>query len=399
MKHYFLILLALAIMSCTAAPALKVTITNPLAIDRQHETIEIACSELQQYLPILENGAYIVYNETGEEIPSQIVYEGMDTPQKLIFQVDINANATAQYSIIYQKEKQTDYTAKVYGRFAPERFDDYFWENDRIAFRIYGLALIAKDGPSNGLDVIVKRTDRFFMDKIYKDYTENDISYHIDHGEGLDCYKVGRSLGAGAVAPYINNKLWLGQNFAAYQTLDNGPIRTSVRLDYNEFDVDGQAVSETRIFSLDAGAQLNKVTTIFTGFEGIVPVAAGIVLKNRYKPADVDKADPDHRPVLAPEKGYIIYSEEGDRAKPEHENGIVYTAVVFPDALKTAKLDQQHVLAVTDYQAGSELTHYAGAGWSKWGFSSPEEWTAYIDNFAQQLQHPLRIKLEMIKNK
>ncbi|MCL2097596.1 MAG: DUF4861 domain-containing protein [Bacteroidales bacterium] len=396
MKPYLSIfLLALTVINCSSTP-LKVTITNPLGIDRQQETVEIACGELLQYLPALEKGtdSYVVYNENDEEIPSQIVYEGKDSPQKLIFQVNVEANACVQYSIVYNKGKQNNYTAKVYGRFAPERYDDYFWENDRIAFRIYGLALIAKDGPSNGLDAIVKRTDQFFMDKIYKDYTENKISYHVDHGEGVDCYKVGRSLGCGAMAPYINGKLCLGQNFAGWQTLDNGPIRTSVRLDYNEFDAEGIAVGETRIFSLDVGAHLNKVTEIFTGFEGTVPVAAGIVFKKEGKPVDVDKADPNHIPILAPEKGYIIYSEEGDKAKPDHENGIVYTAVVFPEALKDAKLEQQHILAISDYLSESELTYYTGAGWSKWGFTSLDEWTTYINKFAQQLQDPLEIKLE-----
>lgn len=31
--------------------------------------------------------------------------------------------------------------SKVYGRFVPERYDDFAWENDKIAFRMYGKSL------------------------------------------------------------------------------------------------------------------------------------------------------------------------------------------------------------------------------------------------------------------
>ncbi len=184
----------------------------------------------------------------GTEIPSQLIYDGQSDPQSLIFQADVKANGSSAYSIT--RGTPADYEAKAYGRFVPERMDDYAWENDRIAFRIYGPALIAKDGPSNGLDVWIKRTGKMVIDRWYADYLAGKNTYHDDNGEGCDCYKVGRTLGAGAMAPFIDDSLWLAINFETWQTLDNGPLRTSFRLTYPPFMADDVMVTETRtIFS------------------------------------------------------------------------------------------------------------------------------------------------------
>jgi hypothetical protein len=386
------ILLSFIAFMCLAScvgQQVKITVTNPAGIERRNETVEIPYSGIQQKLG---NAACIVTDYAGNEIPSQILYEGTDAPQKLIFQVTIQPEATAIYYV--KKGVPQEYVKNTHGRFAPERYDDYIWENDRIAFRVYGDALIAKDGPSNGLDAIVKRTHALFLDKIYNDYFEKKLSYHEDHGEGVDCYNVKRSLGAGAMAPYAGDSVWLGKNYIAYKTLDNGAIRTSFSLTYDTLLVNGLPVLETRIFSLDAGSQLNKIIAIFDGAPANMQVAAGIVLKDaKALPADAAGADPNHTPVLSPEKGYIAYSEQGSKAKPQHDNGVVYTAAVFPYPLKEAKLAERHVLAVTGYVSGG-VTYYAGAGWSKWGFDTPENWINYVETFAQKIKNPLQVEVE-----
>jgi hypothetical protein len=387
-KTLFFFVAVVLLASCAAEPQLEINVTNLLDRERLNETVEIPYSAVE---PTVGEQACIVTDAAGNEIPSQILYEGTEQPQKLIFQASVPPNGTAAYYI--KKGAPRDYVKNTHGRFAPERYDDYIWENDRIAFRVYGEALIAKDGPSNGIDAIMKRTSAMFLDRIYNDYFEKKQSYHIDHGEGVDCYNVKRSLGAGAMAPYVNDSLWLGKNYTGYQTLDNGPLRTSFRLTYDTLWVNGLPLLETRIISLDAGAQLSRITVRFDGAPKDMPVAAGIVLKNGGLPAAVADADPNHIPALSPEKGYIAYSEQGDRAKPQYDNGIVYTAVVFPYPLQDATLAERHALAVTGYTPDG-ITYYAGAGWSKWGFDTPASWTDYVEAFSQRLQFPLRIEIK-----
>ena len=78
---------------------------------------------------------------------------------------------------------------------ADYRFDDLLWENDRIAFRIYGRALEAAEPPSSsGIDAWGKRVRWPYMDRQLRTGDQ-----HADHGEGVDFYNVGTGRGAGAV--------------------------------------------------------------------------------------------------------------------------------------------------------------------------------------------------------
>jgi hypothetical protein len=370
-KTLFLIIPALLLFSC-ANNSLKVSVANTTGLVRTNETIEIPVTEITSGLPDVNLHEIIVTDRSGKEIPSQLIFEGEATAVKLIFQATVAANSSTLYTI--KKGIPQKYETRVYGRFVPERMDDYAWENDRIAFRIYGTALIQKDGPSNGLDIWVKRTDRMVINKWYSEYLAGKNSYHDDNGEGCDCYKVGRTLGAGAMAPYINDSLWLGINFESYKTLDNGPVRTSFSLSYPPFLSNGVMITEKRTFSLDAGCQLNSVTEEYTGTDEPFAVVAGIVKRDEGKVL-----------VCSPEKGYITYSLK------DGLSGIIYIGTVLKTASSGVIETKDHLLIKTGYKPNEKLTYYTGAGWSKWGFENEESWVKYIDEFSTKLNNPLKV--------
>ena len=60
---------------------------------------------------------------------------------------------------------------KVYGRFVPERKDDFAWENEYAAFRMYGPAL-RPENPSNGVDLWLKASPELVVDRFY--YREHE---------------------------------------------------------------------------------------------------------------------------------------------------------------------------------------------------------------------------------
>jgi hypothetical protein len=371
-KTSFFLALALLLCGC-AGEGLKITVTNPLNADRSGETIEIPLKFIQAQNGNFAPDGIIVTDAKGKEVPSQIIYNGLEEPQSIIFQPEVKANSDAVYHI--RKGVRSAYETRAFGRFVPERMDDYAWENDRIAFRIYGPALIAKDGPSNGLDVWIKRTDKMVIDRWYADYLAGKNTYHDDNGEGCDCYKVGRTLGAGAMAPYVNDSLWLAINFESYETLDNGPLRISFRLKYPPFPVNGVMVSETRTISLDAGSQLTKVTEEFTGLNEEFPVAAGIVKRAEGSPLS---------PAM--ESGAIAYRLDGG------EGGITYIGTVLTTPVVSRLEKNDHLLIVTKYSPGKPLSYYTGAGWSKWGFAADEAWTDYLNSFSKKISSPLQWK-------
>lgn len=370
-KLLFILTSVLIISGCTT-DRMKVTVENTLLTNRRAETVEISIADIIARLPESNHLKLVVTDGKGNEVPSQVIFAGQPEPQSLIFQADVMASSSSVYFIA--TGEPAEYEAKTYGRFVPERYDDYTWENDRIAFRFYGPALIEKDGPSNGLDMWIKRTEKMIIDKWYAEYLAGKNSYHDDNGEGCDCYKVGRTLGAGAMAPFVDDSLWLAINFEDWQTLDNGPLRTSFRLTYPAFMVRDVPVTETRTISLDAGSQLAKVTEEYTGPDEVFTVAAGIV-----------KREEGSALLFPPDNNAIAYRLDGG------EGGITYIGTVLSTPA-TAVLDgSDHLLIVTRYTPGTSLTYYTGGGWSKWGFGSDKEWSDYIIGFSQKIRSPLKV--------
>ena len=144
------------------------------------------------------------------------------------------------------------------------RVDDVAWENDRIAFRTYGPALQATGERAFGYDVWVKCVDEPVVEARYeselnpvtkaqidslKQIGKEDeakalyqsVSYHVDHGNGLDCYKVGPTLGGGTSAFYVDNEIIYPYCYNTQEILDNGPLRFTVKLTYNPLTVKNDA--------------------------------------------------------------------------------------------------------------------------------------------------------------
>lgn len=372
MKTLFYSIAAALLLSGCQSGKMPVTVTNPSGFDRDAEIVEVPFSRISMTLKADAGTDLIVTDDQGREVRSQVILEGKKEPVSLIFQADVPASSDRKYFI---RKGVTGFTDQLaFGRFVPERMDDYAWENNRIAFRIYGTALIQKDGPSNGLDVWIKRTDSMVINNWYANYLDGINSYHNDNGQGCDCFKVGRTLGAGAMAPYVNDSLWLGINFLAYETLDNGPLRISFRLTYPPFDVDGTLVSETRTFSLDAGSQLNRVTEEYTGIDHPFAVAAGIVLRPEGKTL-----------ATSEEKGYMTYSLDTG------VTGTTYLGTILCSPASEVKEASGHLLMTTTYNPGEKLIYYTGAGWNRWGFENEEAWIKYIDSYAERILNPLTI--------
>lgn len=359
----------------------KITVENTENFDRINEMVEISLNELKTKVALKDGQTYVVKNATGNIVESQITSD-----EKLIFQSGLKANESTSFTI--EGGIPQEFKAKTYGRFITERKDDFAWENDRVAFRLYGPALVAIDGPSNGFDIWFKRTNNLIIDKWYKDDLAGIASYHEDHGEGLDDYKVGRSLGAGAMAPYVNDKLWLNENFTSQEVLDNGPLRTTFKLIYKDIEVNGKTFTETRTISIDAGNQVTKITQEY-GTESQIQVAAGIVKRE------------NDSIITSVEKGYIIYAEP----KSEKVDNI-YLTLIFPEGIsksvvdtynvaniKTGKEDTySHVLAVANYTPNTPVSYYTGYGWSKFGFETLADFQQYVDNFSKSLKSPLVVK-------
>ena len=257
MKNTILGFAAVLMASCT--PALKVDVANTTQLERDDETVEIAWSEVAALEGVTPENV-VVLNDDGEQIPSQVLFRGTAEPQALIFQTDADPMETKRFKIVTGVR---------------ENYDDYAWENNKVAYRLYGPAL--ETSPEKlitpGIDVWVKCTDKLVIDEWYA-----RGKYHHNFGDGMDCYKVGVTLGSGASLPFVDGKFWMmDHNYATARTLDNGPIRTTVELTYAPFNVDGTPVSLTKTISLDANQRFNRMDNVYEGDFAEMPIAAGFV--------------------------------------------------------------------------------------------------------------------------
>src|SRR5215204_3429805 len=256
------LLLVLVIVSAaaqTSKPAqLTVTAVNRLKIARQSETIELTAETLA---PLGEKDLMKIHvrDSTGREVLAQAVdtdYDDFHKPDTLIFQADLGPQETKTFTLTAgSKREYSKEDFRAYGRFVRERFDDFAWENDRIAHRTYGKALRTWKGEpltSSAIDIWSKRTPKLVVNDWYM--VDN---YHTDLGQGVDAYSAGPTRGCGGSGIWANEQLYIPTNFVDSRVLTNGPIRVMFELVYEPFDVSGTAVSKVLRVSLDAGSQLN----------------------------------------------------------------------------------------------------------------------------------------------
>ncbi len=371
MKKLLMAGFALMAAACTS-PRVVVEIENTSDVDRDYETVELAWNDLSIDGLTPEN--VVVSDCGGAQIPSQVIYEG-ETPAALIFQVSAGAGESTQ--VIVAHGVREEYPALVYGRYVPERLDDYAWENNKMAFRAYGPALETAPGEmlaTPGFDTWVKSVEYPVIDLRYK-----RGNYHHDYGDGMDCYKVGRTLGAGASAPYVDGKLWLSRNYVTYETLANGPVRTAVRLTYGAFDVNGQEVSVVKTITLDANRHFNRIENVYTGDFTTLPVAAGFVRHNIKE--------------LQSGEGWLAFREEASDTQDPEADGDIFGAVVAAGSRIETEADG-HAVAVVDVKPGEPMIYYAGTGWSKGDIASTDQWIALANEQASAIREPLRISVK-----
>lgn len=392
---------------CGKSESVTVTVSNPLDMERTGEMVEVPVDDIYEQLNLSDTAQFVIYDDKAQEVPYQLTYD-----DKVIFPVSIASNASVNYTI--QQGTPSLVNAVVYGRYYPERLDDIAWENDRAAYRAYGSALQRSGEKAYGYDVFTKSVeelvveDRYAMEldsmawvqinalreagkKEAADSLVRTISYHVDHGNGMDCYAVGPTLGGGTSALMPDSTIVYPYCYKDYEILDNGPLRFTVKLVFNPLVVKNDSnVIETRVIQLDKGSQLNKTTVTYDYLTQPTPVAAGLVLH---------AANPKGYAYDA-SAGYISYADP--TTEPGSDNGIVYVGAVFPETVQTRVqlFDKPvgdalgHVLGICGYESGNEFVYYWGSGWSKYGFPKADDWNNYLKDYAQKVRNPLTVTIQ-----
>ncbi|MEC3881520.1 DUF4861 family protein [Parapedobacter sp. 10938] len=370
---YSLLPFAVAAMACGGGePSKSIVVTNPLNMER-HELVAVPYGEfVAAFGP--DSIFKVVDVTNGTEIPYQLETEGASAPQNVLLYVSVPASGDVTLAV--EKSAPEPVAAKTFARYVPERYDDFAWENDVVAFRMYGKALEGRPDDAHGIDLWSKRTTDLVVDKWYA-----NGDYHTDHGEGMDYYSVGMTLGAGDLAPYVGDEVVYSKHYRGHEVLDNGPLRTTFQLDYDPWQVGEETVSVTKRYTLDVGSQLNRVEVTFTiDGDGTLPVAIG-----------VSRRAEEGTLLNEPDSGLFGYWEPTD-----DKHGTTGVGVVLADGQFEQFIEQpKQYLSVLTVRDGEPIVYYNGGAWDRAGkFMSASDWFGYLQATKNKEASPLQVEIK-----
>ena len=365
---------------CSAACAQKLVLRNPIATNRLPEVVEVPLAQVLSHLHITTEQAHDLVasnGKSGKRIPLQLYSKTFGAqPDVLLLLVELPANGKVDASF-HVDPKAAPVTAQVFGREAPERKDDFAWENEFVTYRIYGPALEATGEITSGIDVWSKRVPNLVIDSFYKRDKEG-FSYHEDDGkQGLDSYYVGPTRGCGGTAVFSGNKLIVSKNYTSLHKLGDGPIRFAFEVTYAPWNADGTSVVETKRIVLDAGTYLNQITSTYS-FQGLqtLNLVAGLAV---------------HEGATATFPVVNEIAAVWDTPQKASAGRIATGMIAEPGQQATTLEAEGHALLEFTRRSGQPFTYYAGSGWSKGSMPTAEAWEDYLKLRLTLLKHPISV--------
>ncbi|HTA95243.1 MAG TPA: glycoside hydrolase family 88 protein [Verrucomicrobiae bacterium] len=431
---------------------IKVQVTNPSSFRRDCETVEVNRYDKEnsnlfggvRFWPNAfpgssTNAEIAILDGLSSRILDSQEYEfENDVPNhdkvKLLFQVDLAPGETRTFYILDSSALAAvpPPIVKTFARYVPERHDDFAWESDRIAHRMYGPALEtwqAEPLTSSGIDVWVKRTRNLVINDMY-----GTMKLFVTNGPSQDDFKVGKTRGDGGLGIWKDGKNYVSKNWRTWKVITTGPIRSEFELTYDAWDAGGQKISETKRISIDAGSNLSRVESTFSS-DDKSPIQVGVGLAERpgentivnvddvpnsnFQPASIWEMIAHWQSSI--EKGLFVQNQKESWMTywqpQDFAKGVIGTAIVLPKGsiqfftndnpnvpdskfvapTKTLTEGQpalRSILAIAPAEIGTPFVYYTGAGWSESGdFPDAKSWNDYVSRFAERRDQPLQVTI------
>ena len=381
----------------------KVVIANPTS-EQRAEVVEINAKMLYQRLQSAYGSPLIIRNAFGQQVASQLTSDSL-----LLIDAAVFPHEKTVFSVT--RGVPQAFKSSVDGQLYAWRVDDFTWENDRCAYRAYGPALQKTGEKAYGIDVWLKSVPNLVVAERYAnvyaanqeekrlrkqgateaaDSVKRNFSLHLDHGNGLDCYNVGPTLGCGAPALMNGDSIVMPYCFSSYRVLDNGPLRFRAEFVYQPTDVnDEKGLVEHRLITLDKGSSFNRVIVWYENQRRPQPFCSGFVVHD------------EGSETVHLGRNLVEYADPTDN--PSGHGFQIYVAALFPKGkvrsrlLKNTRLGKGiagHAICETTIRPNEKVTYYFGAGWIGSGISNQKAWQLEISSFMEGLDKPLRVNVE-----
>lgn len=360
-----------------------VVVENPLDVARPAETVSVKWADLG----LRPGDTAVRVWDVAACVP--VAFQDDAKRRALLFSTALAAKETRTFRILADASlPQADLSIVCWSQYLPERMDDFAWENDRFGARAYG-PVIMQPAPagqklvSSGIDIINKCVPYPVLHRWFVERT-GEGSYHRDHGEGMDNYKVGPSRGCGGLGARGADGWAFSVNWSKAKMIQCGPVRTEFELTYPAWGGFGE---ETRRVTLDRGQFFAHYRPRFRG-----QAPAGVQVGPGLDCGAARQHDGQIARDLA--AGWIAnWEPDGvDGA----DTGSIATAVLLdpadaPAATATDALGCEYLFP----SAGrTSLGYWAGATWSGAGaVKDAKAWHALVRDFAAALRNPIKVSI------
>lgn len=328
-----------------------IVVSNTTEVDQEFKEVIISRNDIKQKgepLPVIYDGAVL--------LPSQL--EDMNNDGKwdnLVFQISVPSKSQKELLIDWvEKENYPTFekNTQVYMGYSESRngefvsveshvrpadhvaqstpylyqFEGPGWENNMIGFRSYF-------DSRNGKDIFGKTTSELVLHNV-----RTGENYHELQSWGMDILKVGNSLGAGALALLKNDStIRLGETeYAAFEKIVEGPVRSIFKLSYKGWNVLGEEYELVDQITIYANKRWYKSQVFVPGHETDTLVTGIVNLKNatveQHTEAQFDvlmthgkqSANEDYlgMALLIPSTSKVAFSKS-----PSKSDGIVSTEI------------------------------------------------------------------------
>lgn len=406
MKRYTFLLTSLLWLAALCASAqedltLTVELKNTWDKTRQDAPAVIRLADLQAGFPIRS----AVVRDARQEIPSQLDdLDGDLLPDELAFVIDLPARGTRQVTVTLSATKtQKTYPPRVFaqmlvrdtkkGKHAPVQsitvpgttnFYNMLYghgpmfESELVGYRIYF-------NEKQTIDPYGKFNKGLELEK--SQFYPNDAQ--LAQGFGDDVLLVGNSCGVGTLKGWDGQKATHVKPIASRteRILASGPIRTVVEVEVKGWAYQGSELSMTQRYLLYAGHRDLRIETTFARPLRNEVFCTGVqdIMGNETV------AYSDHQGLAG---SWGSHWPVTDTVKYAKETIGIATYIPRKYVLQEVK-DADNYLYTLSAPGQTGFHHYTMFTSRKetFGYSTAEEWFAYLQEWKDELEHPVEINI------
>ncbi|MCU4677092.1 glycoside hydrolase family 88 protein [Catenovulum sp. 2E275] len=384
----------------------KLKLANPSNFARKDETtfftfdsLGLNANDPRVANIVVKNGTQVIPSQNIDTdndgfVDQLAILNQFDSGQSIELMIEADRN----FKPNFEKRTQAEVSHKVGGHWdgkkyiggtfknvdeltAPEQYTDHSeyiryegpgLESDKVGYRFY------LDW-RNGFDIFGKVKNEIALHKVGQD---GYASYHEMQDWGMDVLKVGKAVGVGGYGHWNGQAIERVSKVDGWHTeiVENGPVYSSLEIDYKGWHVNNQHLDLTSHMSMTAGSRLVHVELETS--EKLDDIALGIV---KWPNTTWLQGEMDIQGT-----GWVYFASYGKQSLNDDNLGMAI--FVRKTNIKEVTQDEHNYVVVTQSNH-NELEYYFTAAWEKEenGITNQADFVQYLEQTAERLTRTVRV--------